>query len=399
MGKYVSEDNLSYYTSLVQGMPDNKTIEYAAQNGQGAKSLRVKDGGIEQEHLSQWLQIAIGIADTSSYTYDDFLELAVDAQGDQVMQDSLMSLLDSDIVGSWSDPQIVQFAGYLTEDSQVDFVGMLTDGRVQSMEVDYIMSLHRELIGSAKSALSSKVQMMNYGWDTIHALHQELGDEWASSFVGQTKSAVLTNGSSSGTYNFRLIGVGHDVATDGEGSTLTFQSTSSVGFAGYCGLEVYSTAAASFRGYPDTQFPDLFEDIKGFMPTDLSSAIRTVSKPCFYGNLGSSYHSTTQNLDVWPLSSYEYKGSDNPCSSTDFSVPSNMDGHQYEYYMGYNIYPNNNKIPRNGTSSYYGLLMRSGGVYDDDGGYYSMYYVGTSSSSCTWLSVRAGHDLVPAFCI
>lgn len=52
MGKYVSEDNLSYYTSLVQGMPDGETIEYAAQNGQGAKSLRVKDGGIDDEQIA-----------------------------------------------------------------------------------------------------------------------------------------------------------------------------------------------------------------------------------------------------------------------------------------------------------------------------------------------------------
>lgn len=82
MGKYVSEDNLSYYTSLVQGMPDNKTIEYAAQNGQGTKSLRVKDGGIGTQQLAQDVVDDITKPkpgkDLGAYTWQELADMAND---------------------------------------------------------------------------------------------------------------------------------------------------------------------------------------------------------------------------------------------------------------------------------------------------------------------------------
>lgn len=68
--------------SLIQGMPDNKTIEYAAQNGQGAKSLRVKDGGIGTQQLAPGVIDAITKPqpgkDIGVYSWQELADMAND---------------------------------------------------------------------------------------------------------------------------------------------------------------------------------------------------------------------------------------------------------------------------------------------------------------------------------
>lgn len=375
---------------------DDFSIEYASDNYPTTPmKLRVKDGGIVKDSLSQWLQIELGIADTESWDYDDFKSMAQASQGDETLQTSLMSYLDQGIVTSWTDDQIVEFAGLLVESCQTTFVGYISNARAQQISATDFAALYNEVGTSAQSALKGKVSLMSYPWGDMNAMHNLLGDSWASGYIGQNKAIQI----GTGTYQARLIGVGHDEATDGKGSTLTFQTTEMVTESGmYPISDAYRTTEDSYtKTYICTTLMPQMLDMVG---ADAKPYIREVTKICSWTRGTSSYD--TVNAKMWVMSVTELYGNDKPCGGDSLA----NDGTQYHYWSvndpDASGHSGSGKLwPLHGQSSYDPASFRSGaapGSYNN----HTWYKLQSGGSGSCGLSTAKWADsggVVPCFCI
>lgn len=378
---------------------DDFSIEYTSDNYPTTpKKLRVKDGGIVHDSLSQWLQIELGIADTESWDYDDFKSMAQASQGDETLQTSLVGYLDQGTVTSWTDDQIVEFAGLLVESCQTTFVGYISNSRAQQMAAQKYVALYNEVISTVQNSLKDKVNLMSYPWDEMHVVHKAFGDSWASKYVGQTKSFSVQ----SETYQARLIGVAHDEATDGDGPTLAFQATESLSVRGYYDI-VSGYDTLDMDGYASSTYADKVSESIELFESGLRDSIREVKKSSVVYK-SPNYTPVVNNLKVWAISGGELCGGKNWPSGGIWHVPEH-EGGQYEYWatkgVG-NTVTRSDFISRHGDGSkfpFYGTRTcrehSDGTVYimlvlqDSNGGGYTSG--GTYGSS--------GADIVPCFCI
>lgn len=376
---------------------DDFSIEYASDNyPTDPKRLRVKDGGIVHDSLSQWLQIELGIADTDSWTYEDFKSMAQASAGDETLQTSLMGYLNESIVTSWTDDQIVEFAGLLVESCQTTFVGYISKSRAQQISATDFAALYNEVGISAKSALKSKVSLMSYSWGDMNTMHNLLGDSWASGYIGKSKAIQI----GSGTYQARLIGVGHDEATDGQGSTLTFQTTEMVTESGmYPISDAYRTTEDSYtKTYICTTLMGQLADMVG---ADAKPHIREVTKMCSWTRGGASYD--TVDAKMWVMSETELYGSDYPCGG---SSPAN-DGTQYHYWSvndpDASGYSGSGKLwPLHGQSGKYApASFRTGAENYEHNNHTSFKRQSGGSGSCGVSNAGWANSggVVPCFCI
>ena len=376
---------------------DDFSIEYTSDNYPTTpKKLRVKDGGIVHDSLSQWLQIELGIADTESWDYGDFKSMAQASQGNETLQTSLMGYLDQGTVTSWTDDQIVEFAGLLVESCQTTFVGYISNSRAQQISATDFAALYNEVGTSAQSALKSKVSLMSYSWGDMNTMHNLFGDSWASGYIGKTKAIQI----GAGTYQARLIGVGHDDATDGNGSTLTFQTTEMVTESGmYPISDAYRTTEDSYtKTYICTTLMGQLADMVG---ADAKPYIREVTKMCSWTR-GSTSHDTV-NAKMWVMSETELYGSDHPCGR---SSPAN-DGAQYHYWSvndpdasGHSgsgkLWPLNGQIGKYASAS-----LRTGACAGSYNNHTSFKLQSGGSGSCGVSNAGWGDrgGVVPCFCI
>ena len=375
---------------------DDFSIEYTSDNYPTTpKKLRVKDGGIVHDSLSQWLQIELGIADTESWDYEDFKSMAQASAGDETLQTSLLGYLSESIVTSWTDDQIVEFAGLLVEFCQTTFVGYISNTRAQQISATDFAALYNEVGASAQSALKSKVSLMSYSWGDMNTMHNLFGDSWASGYIGKSKAIQI----GSGTYQARLIGVGHDEATDGKGSTLTFQTTEMVTESGiYPISDAYRTTEDSYtKTYICTTIMGQLADMVG---ADAKPHIREVTKICSWTRGGASYD--TVDAKMWVMSETELYGSDAPCGG---GAPAN-DGTQYHYWSvndpDASGHSGSGKLwPLHGQSSYTSASFRTGaGNYEHNN--HTSFKIQTGGSGSCGVSNAGWADrggVVPCFCI
>lgn len=378
---------------------DDFSIEYASDNYPTTpKKLRVKDGGIVHDSLSQWLQIELGIADTESWDYDDFKSMAQASAGNETLQTSLVGYLDQGTVTSWTDDQIVEFAGLLVESCQTTFVGYLTNTRAQQMKAAKLVALYNEVPATSQTAIQGKINLMSYPWNEMHVVHKAFGDSWASKYVGQTKSFSVQ----SETYQARLIGVAHDEATDGDGTTLTFQATESLSVRGYYDI-VSGYDTLDMDGYASSTYADKVSETIDLFESGLRGSIREVKKSSVVYK-SPNYTPVVNNLKVWAISGGELCGGTYWPSGGIWGVPE-YEGGQYEYWatkgVGSTI-TGSHFIPRHGDGSkfpFYGTRTcrdySDGKIYimlvlqdSNGGGYVSGAQLGSS-----------GADIVPCFCI
>lgn len=389
------QEQLESFSVDFESEVDDFSIEYASDNfPTDPKKLRVKDGGIVKDSLSQWLQIELGIADSGSFDYDDYKSMAQESQGDEDKQTSLIDYLNSTIVTGWTDDQIVEFAGLLVDSNQVTFVGYITNDRAKQMSATKMAALASEVSASAKSALQSKVTLMDYPWSGMGMMHDAFGDTWAGGSVGQTKTATL-NGES---YTFRLIGVGHDLEATVGNSTLTFQATESLNVANYMSLN--SGLRQTAGGYNGSALASKISDVYDLLGQDVKPYVKEVTKnSAKFNDSGYLPGSESGIYKVWTIGGGELFGNtDHPCGG-EWNIPT-IEGGQYEYWVGKTLNRGGAKLfPRHGTSRYYPNPTRLSANYSGIQ-YFDVITQEGSSSSCHFDAFpSAEFDIVPCFCI
>lgn len=380
---------------------DGFSIEYASDNfPTDPKKLRVKDGGIVKDSLSQWLQIELGIADMESWDYDDFKSMVQASAGDEDRQSDLVGHLSDTIVTSWTAAQITEFASLLIDSVQPTFIGHVTQAKLKSMSASEIYTLSNELSQGAKDSIAGKIDMLSYVWTDMHLIHQAIGDKNASAYVGKSKNVNV-----SGTnYPAILIGVAHDTATDSNGSTLTFQFKNALDVEGYKLLENVTTASA---GYPNTVMRlNYFDKVINLFPAALKSAIREVTKPCQYFNdSNTSAKKTTFTGKVWPMSISELvdtssRGDYVGTVRMNLFNAANGDGELYEYYAQH-VWNRGNLFAFPSGDIYSYAVFRSGANNNSND-----YCLAIMASSSTGSSSGIGSfvpasaaGICPCFCI
>lgn len=280
----------------LSGSVDDQTIEYAIKQGEVTPKLRVKSGGIEKGNLSHWLQMELGITDTTDWTYDDYKQAAQQAVGDQDKQDDLLGMLDSSTVVAWTDAQIAEFSGYLTATSQVTYVGYVTSTRATQMAIQYTKEMASELSGSALSTYRGYYSLANVPWANVRYMVDCFGSDWAADNMGRQKSVTATGFD---PCLVRLVGFGKDGA-----NSLTFYYTQ----VPYKTFSTNNHPSAS--NYTKTNDMKTWIEQK-YLPAidaDVKGGMIAVTKKCSVGGRANSAPSVEGTFTVFPASYAEIGG-------------------------------------------------------------------------------------------
>lgn len=262
---------------------DDETIEFYAQPGAGSQDgeLRVKDEGVGETKLSFSLRVKLGLADISEATVDQMADIISTSNVDY--QQSLLGSMTSQTVSSWDYDDFVLIANSFDETLRGSFVKKLVDFEPMS-------------------------------WSQVKAFVGSY-NQYESCCIGKRKSVSM---SGYGTFDYILIGVGHD----GDG-VLTFMSASSVTTSA-----LDSRSELNLRiGWNDLNIAVALVEttLYNSLPDDLKSIAQYATKKISTnGNVGSN--NLTEKQVKMALISAKERG----CSSYPEGVP--PDGTTYEYF-------------------------------------------------------------------
>ena len=319
---------------------DNVTLNLNGEAKAQIKSRAVKDDliavyGIHSEHLDNYLRQLLGILDSSSWDFQQYLEYIGDLD-EEDQADFITKNITQQTVESWSAAQIVQF-----------------DGELKGV--------------SASAKLTALIDLGFWSWTDLSTIANGTQDK--SGYIGKTKSASF---GSHGTVEFIAIGGSHDTRTDGGGkAALTFMTAKAIGNDTGTG---HSQISQTGNGWAESSLRTMLStDWLPQAESSLSGVMKTVSKQystgswTWQGGEGAmtsdtlSYASTEDKLFIPSskeiTSSKSWYGSVSPGQShaTSYGVPN--DGSRYEYWE---------------TNPWYRILDYTIGVY----GYWVRSYNG-----------------------
>ena len=162
------------------------------------------------------------------------------------------------------------------------------------------------------------------GWDEISAI-SKAGKAPAIFHVGQEKKITLTTGES---VTAVILGFNHDDLTSGGKAGITFGLKNCL----KTGYNVNSSDTNS-GGWTSSAMRTRMSTFKGYLPSELQSAIRTVTKKTSAGAQSTTINSTSD--DLFLFSHVEVFGTNfrtQADSVTAYSVAG--EGKQYEFYKG-----------------------------------------------------------------
>lgn len=337
----------------VYSFVDNVTTQVNASGkievkDNGISGEKIQDYAVSQNHLDNFLRQRLGLLDTDGWGFSEYKGYvsALTTESDQT--DFIQNNVTSEIIEDWTAAQVVEFDGILKGTT-------------------------------ASNAMLNLVVPDDWPWADLSTIAG--GAQGGSALVGKGKSAAC---GTLGTLSFIIIGVRHDsmVGDSDDKAPLTFMASKTVG--NDISNDDNAWPSSNLRTY-------LTETVWGQLPSDLQTAVKTVTKT--YSS-GSCFGSSTTNLDpdtlsyatssetVFALAASEI--SSQPWDVDDlvyYKTPS--DGSRYEFWEknpNYNV-----SVP----ASYYGSRSLNN----------RRFVLGASTNAANYPGTGTGKGMTLAFCI
>lgn len=245
----------------VYSFVDNVTTQVNASGkievkDNGISGEKIQNYAVSQNHLDNFLRQKLGLLDTDGWDFSEYKGYvsALTTESDQT--DFIQNNVTSEIIEDWTAAQVVEFDGILKGTT-------------------------------ASNAMLNLVVPDDWSWADLSTIAG--GAQGGSALVGKGKSAAC---GTLGTLSFLIIGVRHDsmVGDSDDKAPLTFMASKTVG--NDISNDDNAWPSSNLRTY-------LTETVWGQLPSDLQTAVKTVTKT--YSS-GSCYGSSTTNLDPDTLS-------------------------------------------------------------------------------------------------